>query len=362
MFEDLIQRKIKDEKAKSKSVMVFSTEGIAKSDLSLFTKGFVNIETKGENINPDVLNTLIEKSIKLGFNYTLRPKWTLLNYIFGSLESVTVNIVMRKLEIFRFYKFYEESVRKYVNVKNPLAVTKKKVLSLFDDADTILHDRLLTNPTAVKTKNFFLQLFRLKYSEATDISLNSSIPFGYIRIFLEDKSFYGLLEKFSFIKKLHDGREIELKDIIKIISGKFVSEGESLKDIALAPSQGLDLPEEELSYTSPSEEMSKTFEEEPKQNGEKISEPARTEKEPKEEVKLLTLFSREEADKILKKVFLNNKIQMYSAMNEIAGKDNWDEAADKLKDIFLENKVDIYHKDVILFVDAINEYFNKKSG
>jgi len=362
MFEDLIQRKIKEEKSKAKSIMVFSTEGIAKSDLALFTKGFVNIETKGENINPDVLNQLIEKSVKLGFNYTLRPKWTLMNYIFGTLESVTVNIAARKLEIFRFYKFYEESVRKYVKSNNPLAITKKKVLSLFDDADTILHDRLLTNPNAVKTKNFFLQLFRLKYSETTEISLNSSIPFGYIRIFLEDKSFYGLLEKFNVINKLHDGREIELKDIIKIVSGKFVSEGESLKDIALVPSQSMDLPEEDLSYSSPSEEMSKTFEEEPKQKNEKISGHARPDKGPADEVKLLTLFSREEADRILKKVFLNNKIQMYSVMNDIAEQENWDGAAVQLKDVFLDNKVDIYHKDVILFVDALNEYFNKRSG
>jgi hypothetical protein len=362
MFEDLIQRKIKEEKAKAKSVMVFSTEGIAKSDLSLFTKGFVNIETNGENINPDVLNQLIEKSVKLGLNYTLRPKWTLLNYIFGTLESVTVNIVTRKLEIFRFYKFYEETVRKYINEKNPLAITKSKVLSLFDDADTILHDRLLTDANAVKTKNFFLQLFRLKYSESTEISLNSSIPFGYIRIFLEDKSFYGLLEKFTVIKKLHDGREIELKDIIKIISGRFVSEGESLKDIALTPGESYNVPEEEFEYTTPSEEMSKTFEEEPKQDEVKISERARPKNEPENEVKLLTLFSREEADRILKKVFLNNKIQMYSVMNEIAEKENWDEASDKLKDVFLENKVDMYHKDVVLFVDALNDFFSKKNG
>lgn len=360
MFEDLIQRKIKEEKAKAKSVMVFSTEGIAKSSLSLFTKGFVNVETKGENINPGVLNQLIEKSIKLGFNYTLRPKWTLLNYIFGTLESVTVNIVMRKLEIFRFYKFYEESVRKYVKDKNPLAVTKKKVLSLFDDADTILHDKLLTEPTAVKTKNFFLQLFKLKYGEITDLNLNSAIPFGYIRIFLEDKSFYGILEKFGVIKKLHDGKELELKDIIKIISGKFVSENDSVNDIALTPDRGYDITQEDFSYSTPSEEMLKTFEDE--LDDLKSPEKARPEKEPANDIKLLKLFSREESDRILKKIFLNNKIKMYAAMNEIAGKENWDEASESIKDIFLDNKVDIYHKDVILFVDIINDYFNGKNG
>jgi hypothetical protein len=361
VFEDLIQRKIKEEKTKAKNVMVFSTEGIAKSDLSLFTKGFVNIETKSENITPEILNQLIEKSIKLGFNYTLRPKWTLLNYIFGNLESVSANIVLRKLEIFRFYKFYEESVRKYAKEKNPLAITKKTVIKLFDDADTILHERLLTDPNAVKTKNFFLQLFRLKYAENVDLSLNSSVPYGYIRIFLEDKSFYGLLEKFDVIKKLHDGKEIELKDIIKIVSGKFVSEQETLQDIAVTQGKSYKIADEELNYFTPSEEMNKSFEEKsetPEVKTIRIEE----KEEDTSNIEILRLFSREEADRILKKIFGNNKIQMYGTMTEISKLNDWDETARYLKSLFLENKVDIYHKDVVLFVDIINEHFNKKNG
>ena len=361
MFEDLIQRKIKEEKSKAKNVMVFSTEGIAKSDLSLFTKGFVNIETNGENINPEVLNQLIEKSIKLSFNYTIRPKWTLLNYIYGNFESVSASIVLRKLEIFRFYKFYEESVRKYAKEKNPLAITKKTVAKLFDDADTILHDRLLTDPNAVKAKNFFLQLFRLKYDENIDISLNSSVPFGYIRIFLEDKSFYGLLERFDVIKKLHDGKEIELKDIIKIVSGKFVSEQETMQDIAVMPGKSYKTPDEELNYMTPSEEMNKSFEEKPEiPEIETVREDEKT--DDTANIEILKLFSREETDRILKKIFVNNKIQMYGSMTEISKLNNWDESVRYLKNLFLENKVDIYHRDVVLFVDVINEYFNKKNG
>ena len=48
-------------------------------------------------------------------------------------------------------------------------------------------------------------------------------------------------------------------------------------------------------------------------------------------------------------------------MNEISEIKNWEAAAGYLKNIFIENKVDIYHKDVVLFVDVINEYFNKKT-
>jgi len=366
MFEELIKKRTKEEQSKTRSIMVYTAEGISKSELSLFTKGFVSVETSGEKINPDILIQLIEKSVKLSFNYTLRPKWTLLNYIFGSLESVPVNKVMRKLEIFRYYKFYEDSIKRYINEKNPLALMKKRVVQLFDDADTSLHDKLLTEPSSVKTKNFFLQIFKLKYGDLTDLSLNASIPFGYIRIFLEDKGFYGLLERFYIINKLADSKEVELKDIIKIISGKFVSDNDSSADIAVTTSSsGSKLTEEEYIYTSASDEMKNTFEEESEEEKPAEKKSIREHKEKYENInneKILKFFSREEAERITKKIFSNNRIQMYKTFDEMNKYSTWDEAAEYLKEVFIENKVDIYNKDVVLFIDVINDYFSKKSG
>ena len=62
-----------------------------------------------------------------------------------------------------------------------------------------------------------------------------SIPFVFVRIFLEDKNFIELLEKFKVIDGLKDSDEVELKVLIKVLMNKYeksyeaVSEEEELK-------------------------------------------------------------------------------------------------------------------------------------
>ena len=38
----------------------------------------------------------------------------------------------------------------------------------------------------------------------------------------------------------------------------------------------------------------------------------------------------------------------------------WFEASNHLKEIFLSNDVDIYNKEVVKFVNTLNEYFKKQ--
>jgi hypothetical protein len=38
----------------------------------------------------------------------------------------------------------------------------------------------------------------------------------------------------------------------------------------------------------------------------------------------------------------------------------WFEASNHLKEIFLANDVDIYNKDVVFFVDTLNDYYTER--
>ena len=51
---------------------------------------------------------------------------------------------------------------------------------------------------------------------------------------------------------------------------------------------------------------------------------------------------------------------MYKSFNELEEIDSWEEAAEFLKALFVKNNVDLYHKDVVLFVDVLNDYFTRK--
>ena len=215
-----------------------------------------------------------------------------------------------------------------------------------------MHDKLLTSSSGLKTKNFFLQIFKLKYPDINSINLNSGIPFGCIRIFLEDKLFTGLVEKFNQIDGIDDGTEIDLKTIIKIITGKFISK--------------MDIGGEEGWSETPVQRYDEqavhaddiTFEE-----GVDKKEGLVSEKELEKSTALFKLFKKQEIEKISKKVFKNDRLLMFETLETINNLPDWNHVSEHLKELFMQNNVKLYSRDVVTFIDILQEYFsmtNKK--
>ena len=220
MIESLAKDKFKQEIVKIKNIDSLSIQAIRKSTLLPFVKKFIIVEAK-ETINDDTLNTLIAKAIKLDINYALRPKWTLINYLFGDADSKNVKEILRKVKIFQFYSYYTDLITDFINDKSISYITIGKIRELIDEVNSVLYEKLTTNVTSIKIRNFFLQTFKLKYQQNSDITLSSRIPFQYLRLFLEDKSFDDILEKFHIIDRISDGIELELKTIIKVLTDKY---------------------------------------------------------------------------------------------------------------------------------------------
>ena len=351
MFEKNIQRKVNDEIKKISTLESVSKNTIKYSDLDPFIKSFLDIELD-EISDKDNLKKNIEKAVKLNFNYTIRPKWTITNYIFGSKDSKSVNEVLKKISIFRFYKYYEENIKSYIEENKLVVITRSRISDIIDTTDTGLHDKLLTSSSGLKTKNFFLQIFKLKYPDINSINLNSGIPFGCIRIFLEDKLFTGLVEKFNQIDGIDDGTEIDLKTIIKIITGKFISK--------------MDIGGEEGWSETPVQRYDEqavhaddiTFEE-----GVDKKEGLVSEKELEKSTALFKLFKKQEIEKISKKVFKNDRLLMFETLETINNLPDWNHVSEHLKELFMQNNVKLYSRDVVTFIDILQEYFsmtNKK--
>lgn len=354
MFEKIIERKIKEETELAGSIQKFNSSDIESSHLPEFTKVFIIIEKPEGGFRAD-LEELIEKSVRLSLNFTLRPKWTILQYVFGSYDSAPVGQVNRKLNIFEFYKFYEEAISSFIKESGILVITKKKVIELIDDTNCLLYEKLMTEPSAVKTKNFFLQIFKLIYDETTDINLDTTIPFGFIRLFLEDKSFTEILEKFYSLRRLSDDKEINLKTIIKIINGKYLSEEELTVSPEPAEVTRDELPDIEFVPSKSeigTEEYQKEAEEpEPEKNEISLA-----------DSEVFALFKSNKITKFQKKIFGGQQEKMLEVIRQMDNIGRWDDAAGVLKELFEKNNVDIYDGDVVYFVNTINDYFNRKEG
>lgn len=220
MFEEIVDSKYRKLKTYTDKLKLVSIEEIKKSDLPVFTINFLCNEQKEIN-DRDTLNSLLEKSVKLSVNYTLRPKWTIVNYLFGGYDSKPAEEILRKAEIFQFYRYYVDLITNHIKDHSLMFITQDEVRALTDDANKVVLDKLVKETSGVKIKNFFSQIYKLKYGDEREINLDWSIPFLFIKLFLEDKNFQELLDKFKIIPGLDDSMEIEMKTAIKVLTNKY---------------------------------------------------------------------------------------------------------------------------------------------
>jgi hypothetical protein len=357
MFEKIIEAKVNSEVDKVKNLIIISMNSLGDSKLSDFTKNFIKTETDSLQDKSTLIN-LIDKSIKLNFNYALRPKWTILNYLFGKLDSKPVSDVLNKLGIFEFYLYYPDHISDYLNESGLVVVTKDKIRNLIEEVDSELYEKFTNNITGIKIRNFFIHLFKLKYEDETLVGLDSAIPYSFLRIFLDDKMFSDLLAKFKKIESIKDEREIDLMTITKILTDKYSDTEvpvlqENIPDISK--------PEEEKIEISVSEETKPAVLPEFTENIQpSLFSDEFTEEQYYYPKKIKGLFKKSELNSILKKIFRSDKSAMETAFRELENIDTWDNASDYLKNLFLTNKVNIRDSKIVLFIDVLNEYFNKK--
>lgn len=225
MFEEIVEKKYNPLKIITGELKTISLDTIKNSDLPLYAINFIFAEQTEIN-DKNTLNTLLEKSVKLIVNYSLRPKWTIANYFFGGFDSKPADEILRKAEVFRFYRYYIDLITNHINDNALMFLTQEEVKYLTDEANKVVLEKLVKNTSSVKIKNFFSQVYKLKYGDDKEINLDWSVPFLFIKLFLEDKGFTELLEKFSIIPGLDDTMEIEMKTAIKVLTGKYYVNGD----------------------------------------------------------------------------------------------------------------------------------------
>ena len=372
MFEDFVKKKIDSELNIVSSLPEFTKENLLKSSLSDFTKNYLLTEAGNRFAEIDY-KQFLEKSNKLYFNYTLRPKWTLLTFLFGNFESRHPEDIVSKLEFFPFYKFYTDSIGEFIKQNSQIFFTKNEIRSVIDETNMAIYEKLTSDISNEKIKNFFMQLFKLKYNGESGYNLESAVPFSFIKIFLADKSYDELKNKFQLIPGISDETEISLKDIIKILTDKFtLSEKENIPSIVTdkkLPSAEIkkendsirDIKKEKLSVKTEAGNVKKIYSDELLQSDQKISKSDKTEEIKSDSATqvLNGLFNEKKMDKIIKEVYNSDLISKEKSFKKLAGYKTWNEASVHLIEIFRNNRVDIYNKTVLSFTNELEEYYKR---
>ncbi|MBK8981519.1 MAG: hypothetical protein IPM38_04155 [Ignavibacteria bacterium] len=446
MFQEFVEKKIKKESDRLKFTGVISKELISKSDVSDFTKNYLLFYLTDETTSEDI-SSMVVKSNKLYFNYALRPKWTLINFLFNNFESRSPSEILKKLNLFPFYKYYTEAVSDFINDNSMIFITKAEIENIIDRTNLAIHKKLTVDITGQKIKNVFLQLFIINDFKEDSYNLDSAVPFSFIKIFLADKNYPDLISKFNVLKDTGDEDNVQLKDIIKVLTGKLsadenipaetpkpeikenvkpevvkpevvkpevakpevvkpeeptlrkniteenkdvketdignkdrqnvdetkrhkkeetsVSEGfiikrkiDTQKTVKNTPAEKPITEEKSESDNYKSDDKTLTITEQTNANTDKLTDSKESIKH--KNIDFKELFSEKELDSILNRVYDSNIIYRQRSFEKLNTYKTWFEAFNHLKEIFKNNKVDIYHKDVLKFVDVLNEHFHER--
>lgn len=369
MFEQIRDKRLKDALGIVNGFSDFSTETIITSELNDFIKSFI-INDNGKISSKDDLITAVEKAVKLNLNYCVRPTWTLINYLFGSFDSKQKAEILKRTDIFIYYSYYTETIREIAHDENYVSIKKSLVEGVLQQINSDIYLKLTTDTSSLKIKNFFLQIFKLKYGDNVEVSLDMSVPYSFIKLFLEDKGYTDLIDLFKNAGFKNDNEEIELKTIIKVFTGKINSASEVYKSVEAVETKPADDAPEPVKDTvihtpekTEKEEPANTYSDTSTKDNMFVPQSISNEFEEKLEIPEKHLrfhFKDEEIKTIAKKIYKGNKYLLLDSLLEIEKLKNWREATEHLKEIFINNKVSIGDKSVIMFVDVLNDYFEKR--
>lgn len=384
MLNNYLIENIHIESEKIKNLVINDFTELYKTPLTKFTKDFIKYKIEVDGFSFNNIDALIEDAVKLRFNYTIRPVWTLKKFLFGKLDSIPANKLLDKLKLLKFYNYYTDTISQYINDSGEVIITAYHIEELLLHTNIIVYEKLKENISTERIRNFLLQLFKLKYVSESQVNLQSQIDFNIIKTFISDKEFYELFQKLTEFEQHFDETEISLKDIIKIFTDKFnyIESAVSLKD---EEEEKIDLPVTPIAEES---EIIINFESDIKHFDENVDVSAYTKKHEsagielqedliniemptevinestleEEKKKIKRLFKKDEIEAINKKVFKFNRQEMFDTFDELEKMQTWNDAVEQLKMLFIKNNVDMYDSKVILFVNVLEGYFNNKES
>lgn len=407
MLQDFVKKKFSDY-----SRLVEFTGGktdyrtIKESGLPAFILNFIecSIGTSRTTLEKKDFETLLNKAIVFNVNYIIKPKNTILKFLFGDVETRPVEFITERLAYFQFYGYYVNHILEFINMNSLDVLSVNQIEHIINDINNKLLEEISDVANGESQRLNLVKLLYYFFVDLTDNNpINIKLPKKILSVFLNDKGFTAIKAKvddfFSdeiFIQEAMElmnpvvkkrGRpkksdvemsDSQVKEIINKAKTNLISKEASNKDVEsiLEPSEKL--PDEEKlpdvkklrqSKTKMPELEDKTLaiEEEIYSNdllfasqfSSIVPEPAPTQTDVSEKL-LDELFCEESyKKKIIKRVFHRNELSFKTSVFKILGAADWNEAIPLIEEVFKNNRTDIYSEEAVKFVDILQNHFTR---
>ncbi len=409
IFEDFANKKFGDYLA-----LVPFSEGkthlslIRESSLPPYIINFIECSLKGSSaiITKAEFENILNRAIIFNINYVIKPRGTLLKFLFGEVETRPAGYVHERLRYFQFYNYYIDQIEDFININSPITISVNQIGALIDEVNKNILEEI-NNPQSGDSQR--LNLIKLLYVFFLDLvknnPINIKISKKILSVFFNDKGFNQIRKRIDnfFSHEIFIQEAVELmkpkkaekeligaetdekraKEILSKAKTNLISTESSNKDIKIALETGENIPKPEeiidpknlgeIKTIRKSELVpEETFDE--KAGDELYSEELILEsklseavsalpetKEEKSEILFNELFCEQSyRRKILKKIFNKDENTFKELVKNILDSSSWQAASKKIDEYFTNNNIEYFSEEAVKFVDILQYYFTDR--
>ncbi len=408
MFQDFANRKFRD----YMSMLEFPAgritfERIWGSTLPPFITSFLENYIPKHNVPLDKkdFEDLLNKAIVFNINYIIKPKNTLLKFLFGERETRPAAYILNRLKYFQFYGYYISNIEDFIAVNSLEVVSYNQIEHLLNEVNRNIYEEISGRQSQAHRMSLVKLLYYFFHDLGDNNPINIKLPRKILSAYFSDKGFHEIKKKIDgffsdeiFIqevielidpenKKLpkeaaEDGiTEEQIKQIISKAKTEFINKENADKEIErilkadepldedipvinirLIREQEAKLPEVEKSRLIIDDEIysddllfASQFNE--------ITPPQQVTDEEKRKRLIEDLFCESSyRKKIIKKIFDKNEETFRENVNHILDKSTWDDAVLFIDTLYRDRKVNFYSDAAVKFVDIFQNHFNKNEA
>jgi len=406
MFQDFAKRKFED----YLSLVEFpagriSFSRIRTSPLPAFILNFFEFYISNKNIPIDKrgFEEILNKAIVFNINYIIKPKNTILKFLFSDLETRPVEFVINRLKYFQFYSYYTDQIISFININSLEVVSSNQIAQLIDGINKKILEEISSPQSDSQRMNMVKLLYYFFHDLGENNPINIKLPKKILSAHFHDKGFYDIKTRVDnfFSDEIFIQEAIELmnpktkkssrrkpdigvsekdvKDIVSRAKTGLISKEDSVKEVEKILQPEEEIPEgllnvnikivreQEAKLTEIEKNMIMVDDEIYSDDlifaskFKDLAPPAQLSEEEKRENLIKDLFCEETyRRKIIKRIFNKNETSFKDSVREILNKHDWGEAVPLIEDLFKIKRVDYLSEEAVKFVDILQSHFYKE--
>lgn len=403
MFQEFAKRKFSDYSAMvSFSAGRINFERIWSSELPPFITSFLENYIPRHNIPIDKkdFDDVLNKAIVFNINYIIKPKNTLIKFLFGELETRPASYIINRLKYFQFYGYYITNIEDFIAINSLEIVSHTQIEHIINEVNRNIYEEISVKNAGQHRMSLVKLLYYFFHDLSDNNPINKKLPRKILSAYFEDKGFFEIKKKIDsffsdeiFIQEaveLMDPENIKLpketidigvteeqvRQIINRAKTEFtnrenanreierilkadaeIADAEPVLNIKLIREQEALIPEIEKSRLVIGDEIysddllfASQFNE--------ITPPQQVTDEEKRKRLVEDLFCEASyRKKIIKKIFSKDEEKFKEEVNRILDKKTWDDAVELIDDLFTKRKVKMFSDEAVKFVDIFQNHF-----